>query len=115
MNTGEKITALAQMKKEAKELDDRIKTLQTELIAEGVACDTVTPFGKLCFQTRENYETVDKMGLIRHIGQKAYNANSSISKSGVERAIGELGFQEALDKELMRIKAVSQFFVLRKK
>lgn len=114
MNTEQKIVYLAKLKKEAKELDTLIKDTQAELLTEGVACDTVTEYGKLCFQTRENYETVDKMGLVRHIGQKAYNANSTISKSGVEKAIGELGFQEALDKGFMRIKGVSEFFVLRK-
>ncbi len=111
----DKLYQLASMKKEAKELETNIKELQTDLIEnEGVACDTVTPFGKLAFQIRESYETVDKVGLIKFMGQKAYNAHSTISKTGVSKAIGDLGFQETLDKNLMTIKNVSQFFVLRK-
>lgn len=111
----DKLFQLASLKKEAKELEANIKKLQTDLIdEEGVACDTKTPFGKLAFQTRESYETLDKIGLIKHMGQKAYNAHSTISKSGVTKAIGELGFQEVLDKKFMSVKSVSEYFVLRK-
>jgi hypothetical protein len=111
----EKLFQLASLKKEAKELESYIKELQTDLIdVEGVACDTQTPFGKLAFQTRENYEILDKTGLVKFVGQKAYNANSSISKTGVEKAIGQLGFQEVLDKHFMAVKKISEFFVLRK-
>ena len=111
----DKIILLAKMKAEAKKLEEGIKELQTDLLQFHHLCsDTVTPFGKLSYQTRENYEIVDKTGLVKFVGQKAYNANSTISKSGVEKAIGELGFQEVLDKNLMAIKTVSEFFVLRK-
>ena len=111
----DKLFQLASMKKEMKEMEANIKELQTDLIEnEGVACDTKTPFGKLAFQIRESYGTLDKIGLIKHIGQKAYNAHSTISKTGITKAIGELGFQEVLDKEYMEVKSVSQFFVLRK-
>jgi hypothetical protein len=111
----EKLNELAFMKKDLKELEATAKELQRVLIEEdGVACDFVTPNGKLAFTMRENYEVTNKTGLIKQIGQKGYNAHSTISKSGVEKAVGELGFQEVLDKELMAIKTISQFFVLRK-
>lgn len=112
----EKIAALVQLKVKAKELETKIKILQTDLIEnDGVACDFVVPEGKLAFQIRENYEILDKVALIKFLGQRVYNAHSTISKTGVTKAVGDLGFREALDKNLMAVKSVSQFFVLRKK
>jgi hypothetical protein len=114
MGIEEKIIELAKMKTDAKDLEKKIKALQTELIEEGVATDFETPYGKLSFKMRESFVVADKITLIKYIGQKAYNAHSTISKTGIQKAVGELGFQEVLDKGLMRIKSVSQYFELRK-
>lgn len=111
----EKISKLASLKTDLKRLETQVKELQTDLIVEeGVAMDFITEFGKLSFQTRETYATLDKIGLIKRIGQKAYNAHSTISKTEITKAIGDLGFQEVLDKGFMSVKNVSQFFMLRK-
>ena len=111
----EKVIQLASLKTDLKKLEAVIKELQTDLIVEeGVAVDFNTPYGKLSFQTRESYKIVDKVGLIKHIGQKAYNAHSTISKTEVTKAIGDLGFQEVLDKDFMSVKNISQYFMLRK-
>ena len=111
----EKIEKLAKLKMQAKTLEAEIKERQVDLISvEGVAMDFITPYGKLSFQTRESYDTKDKIGLIKHIGQKAYNAHSTISKTGIKNAIGDLGFQEILDKGFMSVKSVSEYFMLRK-
>lgn len=111
----EKLNQLAKLKKQAKALEVEIKERQVDLIEnEGVACDTITPFGKLAFSVRESYEVVDKIGLIKFLGQKAYNAHSTITKTGITKAIGELGFREAVDKDLVNLKNIAQYFILRK-
>jgi len=111
----EKLENLAALKVAMKNMDTEIKALQKTLIEEdGVACDYITEYGKLAFKTRENFEILDKVALIKHIGQKPYNAHSTISKTAIIKAIGELGFREILDRNLMGVKSFSQFFELRK-
>lgn len=115
MTVEEKLEKLAALKIAMKNMDSEIKALQKVLIEDdGVACDFVTPYGKLAFKTRENYQILDKVALIKHMGQKAYNAHSTISKTGITKAIGDLGFQEVLDRNLMGVKSMSQYFELRK-
>ena len=111
----EKANRLAYLKTKAKAIDEESKAIQKELLEEGVACDLFSSMGMLVYTTRENYELVDKHGIIKHLGQKVYNAHSTISKTAIEKAVGQLGFQEVLDSGLMKIKNVSEFFMLKNK
>lgn len=105
---------LAENKVMLKKLEEEIKAIQEELIARGVACDLKTTHGKLVYSTRTNYDLVDKHGIIKHLGQKVYNAHSTISKTGIEKAVGELGFQQVLDSGFMSVKSISEYFMLKK-
>lgn len=109
----EKAERLAFLKMRAKWIDEEIKEIQKELLTEGVACDLFTPMGMLVYSTRENYELVDKQGVIKHLGQKVYNAHSTISKTAIEKAVGQLGFQEVLDSGFMKVKNISEYFMLK--
>jgi hypothetical protein len=74
-----------------------------------------TSEGKLIYSTRENFELVDKQGIIKHLGQKVYNAHSTISKTAIEKAVGQLGFRLVLDEGLMKVKSISEYFMLKTK
>jgi|GEM_PF-6763647 hypothetical protein len=105
---------LALLKTQERRLKEEIKEAQQELLDAGVACNLQTKYGKLAYTVRENYATSDQAGLIKFMGQKAFNAHATISKTGVEKAIGDVGFRDALDKGLMQVKNVSEYFMLKK-
>lgn len=107
---------LAQVKSSAKKLKDLSDALTEKLISEhGVNYDIPTKLGTLAFTTRDNMEISDKIGLIKLMGQKSFNAAASVSKTSVKEQIGERGLQDILDKGYFAVKSISRYFELRKK
>jgi len=83
----------AEMKLDLKLLTTQIKEVQQELLDDGVATDIETENGKLVFTVRENYKVNNQ--------------------PGVQDAIGSQGVQDAMDKNLIAIKSVSEYFTLK--
>ncbi len=113
MDIQAKAEQLGKLKADLKALTGAVKLVQEELLAEGVASDLHTKHGKLAFTVRENYKVNNQPELIKFMGQKAFNNHASITKKGVQDAIGSQGVQDAMDKNLIAIKSVSEYFTLK--
>ncbi len=103
---------IAEIKSIIKSLDNECKNIQAKVLAHSKLKKIKTPFGILFLRTRENYECKDKDMVINYMGQKDYNENSSISKAGIIKAIGEQGFTDIWDKGGMVITSVSKYYQL---
>lgn len=65
-------------------------------------------------QERENWEVSDKEALIEEITQKGYIRHSSITKTGITKIVGDVGFGKLASKGIVSLKSVSKFFMFKK-
>ncbi len=64
--------------------------------------------------TKENWEVVDKQGIIALMGQEDYNEYSSISKTGITKAGGDNLFKKATGKGFIAAKSKTEYFTFKK-
>ena len=71
--------------------------------------------GTFTKQTREFYGVLDKCALVKEMTFKVYKEHSTISKTGIIKAIGEKGFNSMEEKGVVAVSSTSEFFVFKKK
>lgn len=110
----QKLETLAILKKQAKELESQIKNLQDDLIKnDGVAQNVKTQIGLLSFTVRENYKTNNQNDLIDYVTQDSFNEYATISKTNIVKLVGKKGFEDILDKGIMAVSSVSEYFTFK--
>ncbi len=69
-----------------------------------------TEGGTFSRSQRENWEVVDKCGVVSEMGIQCYKEHSTISKSGIIKGIGEKGFEKCGNKGYVVQKESSIFY-----
>lgn len=69
--------------------------------------------GTFTKSSREYWEVKDKCALVKEMTFKVYKENSTISKSGIVKGIGEKGFEKMKDADVVGVKSVANFFIFK--
>jgi len=73
------------------------------------------PMGIFTKNTREYYGVCDKCALVKEMTFKVYKEYSTISKSGIVKAIGEKGFDKMKEQGVVGVNSTAEFFVFKQK
>ncbi len=73
------------------------------------------PMGKFTKNIREYYGVYDKCALVKEMTFKVYKEHSTISKSGIVKAIGEKGFDKMKEQGVVGVNSTAEFFVFKQK
>ena len=115
-NMDEEYNRLAEIKSIIKSLDDEAKFIQSKILDSDFKRPFVdTEYGVLTLRIRENWKVVDKPKLIKEMGQKEYNSNSTISKTGIKNSIGTKGLAKMEGEGVLELAYTSTYYQLGKK
>lgn len=114
-NNGVKYEKLALMKKEVKELELKIKKLQTQIIEKGAREEVETSVGILKYYEQKLYKPTNMEGVLDAMGSTLFLKSCSISKTRIVEGIGSRGFYELVDDGIMKVSSISKFYKLSKK
>lgn len=73
------------------------------------------PKGVFRKNTRTYYGVNDKCALVKEMTFKIYKEHSSISKSGIIKAIGEKGFRKMEEQGVVGVTTIAEFFTFKQK
>lgn len=115
MDTKAMYERVAEIKSIIKGLDDESKIIQAELLALDVVAEKIkTSYGTLSLRSRENWKITDIEAVIDYMGQADYNQYSTISKTGIVKAVGNQGFSDIQEDGGAELTSVSSYYQLGK-
>ena len=86
---------LADLKLQAKKLDEEIQVLQKDLLAtDGCPDKIVTSKGTLNLVERKSWKILDKNAVYCILGEAVFVEHCTISKTNIAKAIGEVGVSQ---------------------
>lgn len=114
MNKQELFAEMAKCKMIMKSAEETYKDLEKVALELYGVESYKTEEGNWFPQERENWEVSDKEKLIKEITQREYIKHSTITKSGVVKIVGDVGFKKLEEKGIVALKSVSRFFMFKR-
>ena len=102
---------MAKLKIKMKKLEKQYKDLEINAINKSFQ-KYKHKLGTFHPVTRENY-TMDNCAVAKEIGLKLYKQYSSISKTGIEKAVGSKGFEKLLKNEAVMQNDSSYYYMFK--
>lgn len=114
MEKHELFAEMAKCKMIMKSAEETYKELEATALELYGSETVITECGKFFPQERENWEVSDKDRLIKEITQKEYIKHSTITKSGIVKIVGDVGFKKLEEKGIVALKSISRFFIFKR-
>lgn len=107
---------LAEIKSINKTLGAEASLIQEKILDSPHKMDKVdTSYGELSLRSRERWKVNDKDDLIIEMGQEEYNEYSTISKTGIVKAVGKKGLKQYEEYGIMELGSVTEYYQLKDK
>lgn len=111
----EQFEEFARLKLEEKQLKKNRKILGAKLIAQYSDKKINTLHGKLIRTTKETWEIISKVAIIRNITQPVFNKKATLTKPQIIKAIGEIGLKKLIELGAIKLTNTTDYYKLKQK